>query len=62
MRSEQYEYNDDQTTLPNPCYDGLHRPASRAESALPKRSAPSLLTFSIAWLFGLEALLSDDEN
>ncbi|BCF97757.1 hypothetical protein PPGU19_023260 [Paraburkholderia sp. PGU19] len=62
MRSEQYEYNDDQTALPNPCYDGLYRQASRAESALPKHSAPSLLTFSIAWLFGLEALLSDDEN
>ncbi|BCF89201.1 MULTISPECIES: hypothetical protein [Paraburkholderia] len=62
MRSEQYEYNDDQTPLPNPCYDGLYRPASQEKTALPKRSAAGVLTFSIAWLFGLEALLSDDEN
>ncbi|WP_109478534.1 hypothetical protein [Paraburkholderia sp. C35] len=62
MRSEQYEYNDDQTTLPNPCYDGLYRPAAQDGNTLPKHSIGQMLTFGIAWLFGLEALLSDDEN
>jgi len=62
MRSEQYDYNDDQTPLPNPCYDGLYRPAAQQADALPKRSIGGVLTFSIAWLFGLEALLSDDET
>ena len=62
MRSEHYDYNDDQAPLPNPCYDGLYRPAARHTDAPAKRSTAGLLTFSIAWLFGLEALLSDDET
>jgi hypothetical protein len=62
MRSEQYDYNDDPTPLPTPCRDGLYRPTRDAAHTLPKRSAAGFLTFSVAWLFGLEALLSDDET
>ncbi|MBN3757938.1 hypothetical protein G3N95_33825 [Paraburkholderia sp. Tr-20389] len=62
MRSEQYDYNDDQTPLPSPCYDGLCSPSAHEKNTQRKRTAAGMLTFGIAWLFGLEALLSDDEN
>jgi hypothetical protein len=62
MRSEQYDYNDDPTSLPSPCYDGLYSQAVREKDTRRKRTAAGMLTFSIAWLFGLEALLSEDEN
>ncbi|ACC71250.1 hypothetical protein PPMP20_13640 [Paraburkholderia phymatum] len=62
MRSERYDYNDDQAPLPGPCYDGLGSPSVHEKTARRKRTAAGMLTFGIAWLFGLEALLSDDEN
>jgi hypothetical protein len=61
MRSEHYDYNDDQTSLPNPCYDGLRSQTIIDGDSRRKRTAAAMLTFGIAWLFGLEALLSDDE-
>jgi hypothetical protein len=61
MRSEQYDYNDDSTPLPTPCYDGLCSQVVHEKDTRRKRTAASMLTFGIAWLFGLEALLSDDE-
>jgi hypothetical protein len=65
MRSRQYEqfdYTDEPAALPNPCYDGLSSPASDSIPSRATRSAAGLLAFGIAWLFGLEALLSEDEN
>lgn len=65
MRSEQYEqydYTVDQAALPNPCYDGLPSATVSSSAAPAKRSAASFLAFGVAWLFGLEALLSEDEN
>ena len=62
MRSDQYDYNDDPAPLPNPCYDGLPSPPGSNFPDASKRSAASFLAFGIAWLFGLEALLSDDET
>jgi hypothetical protein len=65
MRSEQYDYNDfddDTTTLPDPRYNGPSAATRQEASVLAKRSLAGYLTFGIAWLFGLEALLSDDEN
>ncbi|MEI6001621.1 hypothetical protein H3V53_32005 [Paraburkholderia bengalensis] len=65
MRSEQYDYNDfnnDPTTLPDPCYDGPCAATRQEANVLAKGSLAGYLTVGIAWLFGLEALLSDDEN
>ena len=62
MRSEQYDYNDDPPPLPTPCCDGLYRSTRDEKHTFPKRSAAGFLTFGVAWLFGLEALLSDDET
>ncbi|MEM5367924.1 hypothetical protein V4C53_18030 [Paraburkholderia azotifigens] len=62
MRSEQYDYNDDQPPLPNPCYDRLCSQSVRENGTRRKHTAAAMLSFGIAWLFGLEALLSDDEN
>jgi hypothetical protein len=65
MRSRQYEqfdYTDEPAALPNPCYDGLSSPPSTHSSTRTKRSAAGFLAFGVAWLFGLEALLSEDEN
>jgi len=65
MRSEQYEqydYSVDPAALPNPCYDGLSSTTASSPATTSKRSAAGFLAFGIAWLFGLEALLSEDEN
>jgi hypothetical protein len=65
MRSEQYEqfnYTDDSTALPNPCYEGLPSSASSTRPIASKPSLTGFLAFGVAWLFGLEALLSEDEN
>ncbi|MBP0591694.1 hypothetical protein J8I87_18555 [Paraburkholderia sp. LEh10] len=62
MRSEPGEYNEDQARLPNPCYDRLRGPSGHNGAALPKSSLTSAIAFGLAWMFGLEALLSDDES
>jgi hypothetical protein len=61
MRSEQYDLNDEQPSLPTPCYEGFRSQTAYTEDTRRKRSATGMLTFGIAWLFGLEALLSEDE-
>ena len=62
MRSEHYDYNDDQTPLPNPYYDGVRSQTILENDTRRKRTATAMLTLGIAWLFGLEALISDDET
>jgi hypothetical protein len=61
MRSEQLEYNDDPAALPAPCYEALAASPDHTASKS-KPSTVGFLTLSVAWLFGLEALLSDDDS
>ena len=60
MRSEQLEYNNDPAALPTSCYESLAAPDDTASKSKP--STVGFLTLSVAWLFGLEALLSDDDS
>lgn len=62
MHTEQFELTDDPEPLPNACYDRLCGVPASNDPTLPKRSAAGFLAFGVAWLFGLEALFSDDEN
>lgn len=60
MRSEQLEYNESPAALPATCYEALSAPPGDTSASETRASPIGLLTLGIAWLFGLEALLSDD--
>ncbi|MEX3930959.1 hypothetical protein AB4Y32_03905 [Paraburkholderia phymatum] len=60
--TERLEYTDDPEPLPEVRYDRLCGAPPGNTPTLPKRSAAGNFAFGIAWLFGLEALFSDDET
>ncbi|MPW19893.1 hypothetical protein GCT13_24090 [Paraburkholderia sp. CNPSo 3157] len=62
MHTEQFEYTDDPEPLPEARYDRLRGAPPDNAPTLTKRSVAGIFAFGVAWLFGLEALFSDDED
>jgi hypothetical protein len=62
MHTEQFDYTDDPEPLPEACYDRLCGAPPGKAAIVSKRSVAGMFAFGVAWLFGLEALVSDDET